>query len=246
MLLCAFSLQEPSPTADRTTRPEPPAGAPMVMVCGDQDILSLVLITSVALFPQALTTLELSTCATHGLALIRSRQPQLLVCIEPLVEEDTLALISQAKCLPAAPKILLICCSFDSQYARKTMEAYCDGILGAVSVNAGAIFQALKVGQSGGTYRDPAVTNGQWNGGDFSGPRQDHKLTPRERQVLQLIVYGCSNGEISEKLCLGISTVKTHVAQLLDKLGARDRTQAAVQAIALGLVPWPSARHAVH
>ena len=160
----------------------------------------------------------------------------------PLVGADTLALISQAKRLPAAPKILLICSLFDSQYLKEAVEADCDGILGTGSADAGTIVQALRVIQRGGLYRDPAVTRRSQNDHGFSSPQRDHKLTARERQVLQLIVHGCSNREIGEKLYLGISTVKTHVGQLLDKLGTRDRTQAAVQAIALGLVPWPSAR----
>lgn len=237
------SLQEPSAVPDRAWPAEP--GASVVVVCGRQDILGLVSIISVALFPEPLA-LELSTCATHGLALIRSRQPQLLVCIEPLVVEgDTLALISQAKRLPTPPKAVLICNLLDSQLTREIAEAYCDGILGINSADAGAIVQALRVVLSGGRYRDPAVTTGQRNTHGFSGPQRDYKLTAREQQVLQLIVQGYSNREIGEKLHLGISTVKTHVGQLLDKLGARDRTQAAVQAIALRLVPWPSASRAV-
>lgn len=238
-----LSLQEPSAIPDRTWRAEP--GASVVVVCGRQDILGLMSIISIALFPEPLA-LELSTCATHGLALIRSRQPQLLVCIEPLaVEGDLLALISQAKRLPAAPKALLICNLPDSQFTREIAETCCDGILGINSADAGAIVQALRVVLSGGRYRDPAVTMGQRNTHGFSGPQQDYKLTAREQQVLQLIVQGYSNREIGENLHLGISTVKTHVGQLLDKLGARDRTQAAVQAIALKLVPWPSASRAL-
>ena len=222
----------------------------MVVVCNRQDILSLVLISSVVLFPQALT-LELSTCATQGLALIRSRQPQLLVCIEPLAEGDTLALVSQAKRLPAAPKILLICNSSDSQLPPMPVEACCDGILGTNSADAGTIFQALRVVLGGDTYRDHRdhrdhrVTTASRNGSGFNRPQGDWKLTARERQVLQLIARGYSNQEISRQLHLGPSTVKTHVSHLLDKLDARDRTQAAVRAIALRLVPWPSVEHVV-
>ena len=90
MLLCALFLHEPSPVPDRTRQPERLAEIPVKVVCGCQDILSLVLIVSVALFPKALTTLELSTCTTHSLALVRSRQPQLLVCIAPLLEQTRL------------------------------------------------------------------------------------------------------------------------------------------------------------
>ena len=244
MLLCTLSLQEPSTISERTKHAEVLAGIPVMVACGRQDILSLVLITSVALFPQALT-LELSTCAIHqGLALIHSSQPQVLVCIEPLVEADTLALISQAKRLPTAPKILLICNRSDSQLYGEAMEAHCDGILGTNAADAGTIFQALRVLLRGGTYRNPAIANGLQQEPAIPKPRRDYGLTAREQQVLQLIIQGYSNREISEKLHLGVSTVKTHVGQLLDKLGARDRTQAAIQAIALGLAPLPSANHA--
>jgi len=237
---CTLSLQEPCTIADHAKRAE--SGVSVVVVCGRQDILGLVSIISIALLPETMN-LELSTCATHGLALIRSRQPQLLVCIEPLaVEGDTLALICQAKRLPAAPKALLICNLLDSQLSRDIVEACCDGILGINSADAGTIAHALRVVLNGGKYRYPAGTTGPGNPHGFSGPQRDYKLTVREQQVLQLIVQGYSNREISEKLYLGLSTVKTHVGQLLDKLGARDRTQAAVQAIALKLVPWPSAQ----
>ncbi|MEO3862604.1 response regulator transcription factor [Acrocarpospora sp. B8E8] len=61
-------------------------------------------------------------------------------------------------------------------------------------------------------------------------------LTERELQVLTLVGIGLSNGEIGERLHLGVTTVKTHVAAVMDKLDLRNRTQAAVVAHRLGLV----------
>jgi DNA-binding NarL/FixJ family response regulator len=63
------------------------------------------------------------------------------------------------------------------------------------------------------------------------------QLTPRQQDVLRLIVLGQTNREIAETLSLTVSTVKTHVEQVIGKLGVSDRTQAAVRAIELGLVP---------
>ncbi|OLP17270.1 DNA-binding response regulator [Leptolyngbya sp. 'hensonii'] len=67
-----------------------------------------------------------------------------------------------------------------------------------------------------------------------SGP--DYALTDRELEVLKLIVAGCSNAVISEKLHITVGTVKTHVRNILSKLSADDRTQAAVRALRSGLV----------
>ncbi|MBN3862529.1 response regulator transcription factor [Pseudomonas frederiksbergensis] len=61
-------------------------------------------------------------------------------------------------------------------------------------------------------------------------------LTPRERQVLGLVASGMSNRAIGENLGITTGTAKAHVERVIGKLGAADRTQAAVRGIALGLV----------
>jgi NarL family two-component system response regulator LiaR len=61
-------------------------------------------------------------------------------------------------------------------------------------------------------------------------------LTPREIEVLRLIVEGKTNRDIAQSLSVALTTVKHHVHRIISKLGVSDRTQAAVQAVALGLL----------
>jgi DNA-binding NarL/FixJ family response regulator len=67
-------------------------------------------------------------------------------------------------------------------------------------------------------------------------PRAVDDLTPREKEVLELLVRGLSNPEICERLVISDATAKTHVARILQKLGLRDRIQAVIYAYEHGLV----------
>lgn len=64
--------------------------------------------------------------------------------------------------------------------------------------------------------------------GDEVKPHEE--LTPRELEILRLIAQGMTNQEISDQLFITVKTVKTHITQILSKLGVEDRTQAAVYA----------------
>jgi len=67
-------------------------------------------------------------------------------------------------------------------------------------------------------------------------------LSAREQEVLQLVLQGYTNREMASALILSPETIKTHVGNILSKLQARDRTQAAVIGLRLGLVSWGSSQ----
>jgi DNA-binding NarL/FixJ family response regulator len=80
--------------------------------------------------------------------------------------------------------------------------------------------------------RQLAIQRAGRGGGGLAGAN----LTERETEVLRLVAQGRSNAEIAAELVLGVETVKTHVRNVLAKLGARDRVQAVIQAYESGFI----------
>ena len=70
-----------------------------------------------------------------------------------------------------------------------------------------------------------------------TGTAEFEALSEREREVLRLIAEGCSNQNIASRLVISITTVKTHVGNIFNKLGVTSRTQAIARAESLGLLP---------
>jgi DNA-binding NarL/FixJ family response regulator len=87
---------------------------------------------------------------------------------------------------------------------------------------------ALRTVHAGGAPLDPQVAAAVMR--NVSEPDPEH-LTPREREVLDLIARGLSNRLIARELALSEKTVKAHVSAILSKLGVADRTQAALWAV---------------
>jgi DNA-binding NarL/FixJ family response regulator len=68
-------------------------------------------------------------------------------------------------------------------------------------------------------------------------PEIPTSLAPRELEVLRHLSVGRTNGQIAKELHLSLSTVKRYLERIISKLGVSDRTQAAVKAVEMGLLP---------
>lgn len=100
------------------------------------------------------------------------------------------------------------------------------------------IVESVRIAGEGGAYFDPRIAHvvlGRLSG---DGPLKTavSPLTPRETEILRLIADGIGNNEIAERLNIGLGTVKGHIRDILERLAASDRTQAAVVALRRGYI----------
>jgi len=143
---------------------------------------------------------------------------------------------------------VLILTTFDlDEYAFSGLRAGASGFL-LKDTPPEALVTAIRTVASGDAVVSPRITRRMLElfGERLPAPAEEQTagpddaalagLTAREREVLELVAEGLSNGEIAERLVVSEATVKTHVGKVLAKLDLRDRVQAVIFAYESGLV----------
>jgi DNA-binding NarL/FixJ family response regulator len=140
-----------------------------------------------------------------------------------------------------APRVLILTTFGHDEYVYEALRAGASGFL-LKDAPAEDLLAAVRVVARGDALLDPAVTKSVIARFTALPAPSDEvatrleELTPREREVLELLARGRSNAEIAGELFVGDGTVKTHVARVLMKLGLRDRVQVVIFAYETGLV----------
>lgn len=119
---------------------------------------------------------------------------------------------------------------------EKVFSAIRAGAIGYLlkDTEADELCRAIKAAAAGQVQLSPAAAARLMR--QVRAPEAPDELTPRELEVLRLLAEGLANKEIARDLGIGEKTVKTHVSNILSKLGVLSRTQAALQAVRMGLV----------
>ena len=131
-----------------------------------------------------------------------------------------------------------------------TMHADADVLASAIRAGASGylvkdcstdeIAGAIRMAASGDTALSPQLASTMLHElRQFERPQDDDAervITRREEEVLQLIADGCSTPEVAAQLYISQKTVKNHLASIYQKLDARDRTQAVLQAVRMGII----------
>jgi DNA-binding NarL/FixJ family response regulator len=138
--------------------------------------------------------------------------------------------------MTAPPRVLVVTTFENDEYVYEALGAGASGFLLKRS-RPQQIVDAVRVVARGDSLLFPAAVRRL---AAAYGPARERlpgvRLTEREGEVLRLMADGRSNAEIAADLVLGLETVKTHVGNVLTKLGVRDRTQAVVAAYRSGFI----------
>jgi DNA-binding NarL/FixJ family response regulator len=135
------------------------------------------------------------------------------------------------------PKILVVTTFENDDYVYDALRAGANGFL-LKRTRPEDIVRAIRLVVSGESLLFPSAIRAlaAAHGGGQARGLAHAGLTEREAEVLRLMATGLSNVEIGERLFVSVQTVKTHVGNVLAKLGARDRTQAVIVAYETGFV----------
>jgi DNA-binding NarL/FixJ family response regulator len=173
----------------------------------------------------------------EGLRMVSERHPDVVLLD---VRMPGMGGIEVLAALGRTVPCLLLTTFDDPEVALQGLRAGAKGFL-LKDVSLEVLSSAIRQVAAGGTFARPAVTERILRGleavrthPDLDG--QHERLTERETEVVRLLAGGYSNAEIGRALGVAERTVKNHVSNVLAKLYVRDRTQAVLKALGLGLI----------
>lgn len=231
-----------------------------IVLVEDHDLTRIGLRTALQQIP-SIDVVGEAPNGTQGLELIQQVHPDVAVVDIGLPDIDGIELTRQlkqpnGKTMPHPPRVLILTMQDNEESVLAAFAAGADSYC-TKDISIERLTEALHTTFEGHAWIDPVIANivlqkiRQPTKAAIAAPSkiaiaaveptlgqylEDVELTERELEILQLIVDGYSNSAISDHLFISLGTVKTHVRNILNKLCADDRTQAAVMALRSGLI----------
>lgn len=212
-----------------------------VLIADDQDMVR----TGIRMILESDDGFEVVGEARDGaeaVARTRRLEPDVVLMDIRMPGMDGVAATSELRAFePPLPTRVLILTTYDlDEYVFAALRAGADGFL-LKHAPSDTLIRGIRTVAAGEGLLDPEVTRkviaafARVPDRPATEPSELERLTQREREVFDLLVRGRSNAEIAEELYVESTTVKTHVANALRKLGLRDRTAAVIYAYERGL-----------
>ena len=170
---------------------------------------------------------------------INEKRPDIVVLDIMLPQLNGVEVLRQLKNADRKPDILIFSAFPSKNVVKKVLEAGIEGFI-EKDANLNELEVAIEKIVAGQSYFGPRIVDIMRE--IMINPTQGdslEELTPRERQVLQLIAESCTSKEIAAKLDISVKTADTHRANLMKKLGVHDVAGLTRQALAFGLIDNP-------
>jgi two-component system response regulator DegU len=165
--------------------------------------------------------------------------PEVILMDVTMPELDGVEATRLVKSANPAIRVIMLTMHADQEVLAAAIRSGASGYL-VKDCSTEEIADAIRSAVSGETTLSPALAVSMLNEvrklDAPEAPDEERVVTKREEEVLQLIADGCSTPEVAEKLYISQKTVKNHLASIYQKLDARDRTQAVLQAVRMGIV----------
>jgi DNA-binding NarL/FixJ family response regulator len=174
----------------------------------------------------------------EAVRLAEELQPEVILMDVTMPEVDGVEATRQIRAQFPDIRIVMLTMHADQEVLAAAIRAGASGYL-VKDCSTEEIASAVRMAASGETALSPQLAASMLDEVrklDLPSSEDERVITRREEEVLQLIANGCSTPEVAEKLFISQKTVKNHLASIYQKLDARDRTQAVLQAVRMGIV----------
>lgn len=175
----------------------------------------------------------------QGTALISSLEPRVAVIDLRLPDGDGLTIVRQARSQFPSMGIVVLTMYAGDQHLFDALDAGASAFVPKSSPADEIVAAARHAAATPRAFSAPDLADAMQRRLNNDGP----SLSPRERQILQLLADGLGVTAISSTLFISESTTKTHISRLYDKLGAANRAQALMTALRAGLLSTEKDNH---
>ena len=164
--------------------------------------------------------------------------PDVVLMDVSMPEMDGVEACRQVRLAVPGTKVVMLTMHADQDVLANAIRAGACGYL-VKDCSTEEIAGAVRMASNGDTALSPQLAASMLDEVrklDMAPTREDRVVTKREEEVLQLIADGGSTSEVADQMYISQKTVKNHLASIYQKLDARDRTQAVLQAVRMGIV----------
>jgi two-component system, NarL family, response regulator DegU len=232
-----MTIQTPTELGRPTAPPAPGAPAVRLMLADDHRMLREGLRRSMT--EQGFSVVGEAADGAQAVELAHRLQPDVVLMDVTMPELDGVGATREIRASLPNVRVVMLTMHADEDVLASAIRAGASGYL-VKDCSTREIAEAVRMAASGETIISPNLAASMLDEVrklDAPAETEDQRVvTRREEEVLQLIANGCSTPEVAEQLYISHKTVKNHLASIYQKLDARDRTQAVLQAVRMGIV----------